>query len=147
MATQRTVHYNNLQFFKLFNSCMRRPGFNFTNVLRAAFTLADPKSAKKLLNLTVFFALLGSMSAKAARRTLVKLTPGEETDTTVTLETTPSSANITPSHSGDLTSAAATLNSVTTSSCDENSVSVTRMTQSQQLPSRASPSPLSSVTR
>ena len=51
-------------------------GFNFTNVLRAAFTPADPKSAKKLLNLTVFFALLGSTSAKAARRTLVKLTPG-----------------------------------------------------------------------
>ena len=51
-------------------------GFNFTNVLGAAFTLADPKSAKKLINLTVFFALLGSTSAKAASRTLVKLTPG-----------------------------------------------------------------------
>ena len=34
-----------------------------------------PKIAKKLLNLTVFFALLGSTSTKAARRTLVKLTP------------------------------------------------------------------------
>ena len=52
---------------------LARPGVNFTNVLRAAFTLADPKSAKKLLNLTVFFALLGSTSAKAARRTLLKL--------------------------------------------------------------------------
>ena len=50
-------------------------GVNFTNVLRAAFTLTDPKSAKKLLNLTVFFALLGSTIAKAAHRTLVKLTP------------------------------------------------------------------------
>ena len=28
---------------------------NFTKVLRAAFTLADPKSKKKLLELTVFF--------------------------------------------------------------------------------------------
>ena len=50
------------------------PGVNFTNILLAAFTRADPKSAKKLLNLNVFFALLGSTSAKAACRTLVKLT-------------------------------------------------------------------------
>ena len=50
-------------------------GVNFTNVLWAAFTPADPKSAKKLLNLTVFFALLGSACVKAARRMLVKLTP------------------------------------------------------------------------
>ena len=52
------------------------PGVNFTNILQAAFTRADPKSAKKLLNLTVFFALSGSAGVKAARRTLVKLTPG-----------------------------------------------------------------------
>jgi hypothetical protein len=32
---------------------------DFTNILRAAFTLADPKSAKKTDALTVFFALLG----------------------------------------------------------------------------------------
>ena len=38
--------------------------------------LADPESAKKLLNLTVFFALLGFASVKAARRMLMKLTPG-----------------------------------------------------------------------
>ena len=49
-------------------------GVNFTNVLRAAFTHANPKSAKKLLNLTVFFALLGSEQIKAAHRMLVKLT-------------------------------------------------------------------------
>ena len=53
-----------------------RLGINFTNVLRAAFTFADPESAKKLLNLTVFFALLVSAGVKAAHRTLVKLTPG-----------------------------------------------------------------------
>ena len=51
-------------------------GVNFTNVLRAASTRADPESAKKLIDLTVFFALLGSVCVKAARRTLVKLTPG-----------------------------------------------------------------------
>ena len=39
---------------------------------------ADPKSAKKLLNLTVFIALLGSARIKAACRTLVKLTPNVE---------------------------------------------------------------------
>ncbi len=32
-------------------------GVNFINVLRADFTLAYPKSAKKSDNLTVFFAL------------------------------------------------------------------------------------------
>ena len=53
------------------------PGVNFTNVLPAAFTPADPKSAIKLLKLTVFFALLGSAFVKAAHRMLVKLTPGE----------------------------------------------------------------------
>ena len=52
-----------------------RPGVNFTNILQAAFMHADPKSAIKLLNLTVFFALLGSARIKAAHRTLVKMTP------------------------------------------------------------------------
>ena len=37
--------------------------------------LADPKSAKKLLDLTVFFALLVSAGVKAAHRMLMKLTP------------------------------------------------------------------------
>ena len=54
----------------------QRPWVNFTNVLQAAFTRADPKSVIKLLNLTVFFALLGSGRVEAAHRTLVKLTPG-----------------------------------------------------------------------
>ncbi len=52
------------------------PGVNFINVLRAAFTRADPESAKKTVKLSVFFALSGSVkSVKAAHRTLVKLTP------------------------------------------------------------------------
>ena len=51
---------------------MMEPGVNFTNILQAAFTRADPKSAKKLLNLTVYFALLGPARVKAARRMLVK---------------------------------------------------------------------------
>ena len=55
---------------------VERLGVNFTNILRAAFALVDPKSAKKTVKLSSFFALLGSTSVKAARRTLVKLNPG-----------------------------------------------------------------------
>jgi len=51
------------------------PSVNFTNVLQAAFTLADTKSTKKTVKSSSFFALSGSASVKAAHRTLVKLTP------------------------------------------------------------------------
>ncbi len=47
---------------------------NFINILRAAYMCADPESAKKTDNLTVFFALLGSVCIKAARKMLEKLT-------------------------------------------------------------------------
>ena len=53
-------------------------GVNFINVLRAAFALEDPKSAKKTVKLSSFIALLGSGRVKAARRTLVRLTPDLE---------------------------------------------------------------------
>ncbi len=51
------------------------PCINFTNTLSAAFTCTDPKSAKKTVSLTVFFAILGSAHVKAARKMLVKWTP------------------------------------------------------------------------
>jgi len=51
------------------------PGVIFINVLRAAFDHADPKSAKRTDNLTVFFVFLVSACVKAACRTLMKLTP------------------------------------------------------------------------
>jgi len=38
-----------------------------------------PKAQKKTDSLTLFFALLGSARVKAARKTLVKLTPGDFT--------------------------------------------------------------------
>ena len=57
-----------------FCSCFR-PGVNFINVLRAAFTHADPESAKKTVKSSSFFALLGSARVKAARRMLMKLNP------------------------------------------------------------------------
>jgi len=56
-------------------SCVR-PGLNFINVLRTAFMLADPKSVKKTVKLSIFFMLLGSTSVKAVSRTLMKLSPG-----------------------------------------------------------------------
>jgi hypothetical protein len=51
-------------------------GFNFIKALRAAFTHADPKSAKKTVTLSIFFALLGFARTKAAQRSLMKLTTG-----------------------------------------------------------------------
>jgi len=52
------------------------PGVNFIIILLAAFACADPKSAKKTYNLTVFFAILGSAHVKAACKMLMKLIPG-----------------------------------------------------------------------
>ena len=46
----------------------QKSGVNFTNVLRAAFRLEDPKSTKKTVKLSSFFALLGSSCVKAARK-------------------------------------------------------------------------------
>jgi len=45
--------------------------------LHPAFTLVDPKRVKRLMNLTVFFTLLGSASVKAVRRMLMKLRPSD----------------------------------------------------------------------
>jgi len=51
-------------------------GANFINVLQAGFIRANPESAKKTDDLTVFFVLLGSVSVKAAHKMLVISTPG-----------------------------------------------------------------------
>jgi len=48
-------------------------GINFINVLRTAFT---PKCIKMTVKLSIFFTLLGAMSAKDLSKTLMKLTPG-----------------------------------------------------------------------
>ena len=45
------------------------PVVNFINILCTAFMLVDPKSVKKIDNLTVFFTLLGIASVKAEHRT------------------------------------------------------------------------------
>jgi hypothetical protein len=51
------------------------PGVNFTNIRRATFMQADPKSAKNTNGLTVFCALLGSTHIQVLLKMLVKLTP------------------------------------------------------------------------
>jgi len=48
------------------------PWVDFTNILRAAFTRIDPKSAKNAVKSSV---ILGSMWKKALHKTLVKSTP------------------------------------------------------------------------
>jgi len=52
-----------------------RPGVNFIYVLHASFTCAHPKSAKKTVKLSIFFALLGSALVKGAHKMLMKLRP------------------------------------------------------------------------
>jgi hypothetical protein len=52
------------------------PGFDFINVLREAFTILDPKSVKKIDNLTVFFTLLGSAHVIAKCSLETRIHPG-----------------------------------------------------------------------
>ncbi len=52
------------------------PGLNFINVLRTAFMCVDPRSVRIQSNPQYLFTLLGSTCAKAARKTLMKSTPG-----------------------------------------------------------------------
>jgi len=55
------------------------PGNNFINVLRAAFSRVDPKSAKMWqYSQQCCFTLLGLMSVKAVSKMLMKLTPGQQ---------------------------------------------------------------------
>ncbi len=63
-----------ISIFTLAESMSER--LNFINVLCKAFTLADPKSVKKTVKLSIIFTLLGSTCIKAVRKTLVKLSPG-----------------------------------------------------------------------
>ncbi len=53
-----------------------RPGFNFINILQAAFACADPKCIKMIFELSIFFTLLGSTSVKALCKMLTKFTLG-----------------------------------------------------------------------
>jgi len=72
--------YLHIMFFLCVSIPVRRwmiSGVNFINAFTKSFyERANPKSAKKTVKLTVFFALLGLSHSKAAHRTLMKLTPG-----------------------------------------------------------------------
>jgi len=61
------------------------PSVNFINILQAAFMGKDLKIAKRHSGCQSFLALCGSLQAKAAHRTLMKLTP--ERVTLVRIET------------------------------------------------------------
>jgi len=52
------------------------PEVDFIYMLRAAFTYAGPKSIKIQSSCQYLFALLESVRVKAARKKLMKLTPG-----------------------------------------------------------------------
>jgi len=58
---------------------------NFTNVLRTAFMLVDPKKHKKQLSHQYLLYALGSAGIKAVLRTLMKLSPAEDIDGFVTV--------------------------------------------------------------
>ena len=58
----------------IFTDIYVRPGVNFINVFTHSFHERRSQRCKKLLNLTVFLALLGSAWVKAAHEMLVKLT-------------------------------------------------------------------------
>jgi hypothetical protein len=64
------------------------PWFNFINVLRTTFTLIDPESVKNTVSHQYLFMPSGSTSAKAVRRTLVKLTPDVSTCIRISIKET-----------------------------------------------------------
>jgi len=56
--------------------CMQNTaGVDLTNILTQSFCTRRSRKRKKTDNVTVFFTLLGSGSAKASSNTLMKLTP------------------------------------------------------------------------
>ena len=69
-------HTKETQALKFMDALTGIRGVNFINVLRAAFTRADPKKSKKTDHLTVLLVLSESAGIKAARahRMLMKLT-------------------------------------------------------------------------
>ena len=79
LRTRQARHCNHSKIFKKCDhlsfvpiTIQMRSEVNFTNVLQAAFTQEDPKSAKRQSSRQCLFVLLGSLRAKAACKMLVK---------------------------------------------------------------------------
>jgi hypothetical protein len=68
------MNFQKFQFLDWQEHFHLKPGVNFSNILCAAFTLL--KAPNDTADLTVFFALLGSMCIKAVSRMLMTLSPG-----------------------------------------------------------------------
>ena len=74
------------------------PRIDFTNILHAAFTRSDSKSAKNTVKPSVIFGLLEPLHIKSTRKMLVKLTPGRQwSPIAESPRRVPSSANATSS--------------------------------------------------
>jgi hypothetical protein len=70
LAKNKTFHKSFVSLKHFFPTL----GVNFIKVLRTAFALVDPESVKNIVKSSVSFYALGSTGAKAACRTLMKLT-------------------------------------------------------------------------
>ena len=55
-----------------------RPGVNFTIILQTAFTRPDPKSTRKTVKSSSFFALLGPAGIKAVRKHVDEIDPRKQ---------------------------------------------------------------------
>ena len=55
--------------------CVERARVNFTTILHAAYTLADPKKRKQDRQLMQLFALWGSASVKDAHKQVDEIDP------------------------------------------------------------------------
>ncbi len=55
-----------------------RPGDDFTNIFMLSFCARRSRKRKKIDDLTVFFTLLGSVSVKVVRKTLMQFSPGDD---------------------------------------------------------------------
>ena len=62
-----------MKTLKVFSKCL--PRSNFINMFTRSFYTHRSQKRKKLLELTVSFALLGSVHVKASRKIMVKLIP------------------------------------------------------------------------
>ncbi len=67
-------HPVDAEIIEAYKYAWRKSGVNFINILLADFALADPESAKKTDNLTVFSEILRSVLIKAGHRRFMILT-------------------------------------------------------------------------